>query len=1103
MLMLLVAVAIVATVWFWDGDCVAVAQETEAQKLKEEMRMPWLGPRDVFLREWLVCGVFPSPPSPDGAHPQQNFDVDFLKALGGEAVSRPVVGQAVKRPDGSTATWTQYASNQDIINFVRVFSDQPNTNVIAYAYTTIKRAEAGKGVLSLGSDDSVKVWLNGELAHDKRAGRSVSKDEDIVPVSFKEGDNPLLIKVENGTGGWGFAIRVLSEAQALALEAGEIRPRIEPSPQDKPSLLIVNTDAGIRKIGSETVLVEAAAPGWRLMAHAEARRGESIRFDTKYWPAGPYEMRVSKRTPDGNQIFRHLPWYKGDWLNQVNRLFDEYDKLPEKSDREEVLRCRVLGQLVLDRLGIEQRSELAQVSPDDWRKIHSPLMEYRELEFGNDIVCIRPHGFMRLAWLDEIDDSPQFARAYFPPDYDVDRKWPMVVVLHGYNSRNPKYIHWWSVTNRHNSIAERHGVIVLEPHGRGNTWYNGIGDLDVLKAIQLAKEKFNVDEDRVYLTGYSMGGGGTWHIGARHPELFAAIAPIYGGWDYRVWMDEEELAKLTPRRRFESEGWSSFAQVEALLNTPIFVNHGDGDKTVNVDHSRYAVRMLQRWGYNVRYWEHPGKGHGGLGHEDEMMRWFLKHRLNRNPRHVRVRSARLESARAYWVQVKQQKNPFALIHVDAQVVDRHTIRLNTENVLKISLEPGNELIARNQMVRVIWNGEDVGICAFPVQIRNGEVSRGALTIRLPKFHQLRIGGVKTPQIAGPIDDVQTTPFAIVVGTTSKKPRMHRFCQLSAEAVRDEWKTQQHTEPRFFLDTEITDEQIRKYSLQLFGGPNENLVTQKLIQHIPLKIEAESITIDGQKFAAKDASVSMIYQHPFNQNRYVSIVAGNSPTGMFFSDRLPGNFDFTIAEARVTNDIPFEKACVVAGRFDHNWRYKEKFAMRGDKAVRAKTPPRKAPRYITANVKDERLMLSELLDTRTSGSFTNMMRDLNWQGKPITLGGKTYDSGIGVEVLREPCFATYDLTGGNWKHLRATIGIEFDKKPEELEQKEKDVTRVYFVVRGDGKELYRSPTFRWDSAPAEMDVDITGVKMLELRVANEATWRNAASSANWADVRLEK
>ncbi len=150
------------------------------------------------------------------------------------------------------------------------------------------------------------------------------------------------------------------------------------------------------------------------------------------------------------------------------------------------------------------------------------------------------------------------------------------------------------------------------------------------------------------------------------------------------------------------------------------------------------------------------------------------------------------------------------------------------------------------------------------------------------------------------------------------------------------------------------------------------------------------------------------------------------------------------------------------------------------------------------------MLSELLETQASGSFQYMERDLNWLGHSLKLANKTYDSGIGVLAdWHEPCFVIYDLTDGGWKHLRATIGIELTKEPERVEQTEKDETQIYFIVRGDGEELYRSPIFRWDSDPVDIDVDITGVKKLELRVANEATLPNAVSSVNWADVRLEK
>ena len=1098
-LFLVAAVAALAAVPACRAPREPAPKEPTKPTLRDETRTPWSRAAAGYLRTWLLCGEFPNPPHEGDEHydhtpPCIGLETDYLKAHGGEASVQPVAGTAVERlrTNGSAATWFEHASPRDVVDLKAAFQGRPTTDVVAYAYASVERGEAGKAFLAVGSDDGVRIWLNGELVHDHLVSRGVRPDEDLVAVTLRKGTNRLLLKVEQGGGGWGFACRVLEPGQLAALAAGEIRPRIEKPPPDKPTLLVVNTDAGLGRALPDPapVLVEVLAPGGVVRQVARTAQGKSVSSETEHLPDGPYEVRVSRVVPAGHRIVRHLPWYKGDWPKQARRLLDEADK-PPPGPPGLALRRKLLAAIVLDRLGRDPRAGRGpNAKSAGWRKIHSPLMEHAELDGGD----VRPCGFVRLAWRDDVDGSAQFARAYLPPGYEPKQTWPLVVVLHGYNPRNPPYIRWWGATSRHQGIAERHGVVVLEPHGRGNTSYNGIGDRDVLTAIRLAKSKFSIDDTRVYLTGYSMGGGGTWHVGTRHPELFAAIGPIYGGWDYHVWAAEDEPARLTPRNRFFQESSSSFAQAEQLLTTPVFVNHGDDDSLVDVDHSRYAVKLLQRWGYPIRYWEHPGKGHGRLGCEDELVRWFLAHRRNANPRRVRVRSPRLKTAAAHWVRVEQRQDPFAFIEVDARVADRHTVRLDTANVLQLRLSPAEPLVDRSRPVRVLWNGEDAGAHPF---------TKGAVTLRAKGYTPAKLH--KSPQIEGPIGDAATTPFAIVVGTASKSPAMRRFCQLRAQARRDQWETWQHVRPRCFLDTEITDKQIETYSLILYGGPDENLVTRKLIEHIPLTIEPDAITVAGQRFAAKDAAVGMVYPHPRNAARCVAIHAGNSPAGMFFANQLDDGFDFVISDARIhpDDDVPGEKLRIVAGYFDRDWQYAEAFAIRGDDEVRAQAVRRKAPAHLTAAVDAERLYLSDVLEAKSAGSFANMQRDRNWQGKPITLAGKTYGRGIGVRVWHQPCTATYDLAGAGWTRLRATLGIELDRKPDQLEEKHKRGTRVYFVVAGDGKQLYRSPTFRWDSAPVEMDVGVAGVKTLELKVANEVAWHNAASSVDWAGLRLER
>lgn len=1081
--------------------------EAKTASLSDETRPLWSRPGPGYLRTWLVCGEFPNPPHEgdqqyDHSPPCVGFETDYLSALGGEAAAQPKAGQTVKRPDGTAAAWTEHTSPKDVIDLTKLFPGRPTDNVVAYAYTTVERPAAGKAILAAGSDDGIRIWVNGKLVHDHLVARGTRPDEDIVDVELRKGVNHLLVKVEQGGGGWGFVLRALSRGEAAALDSGEIRPRIEPPPKGRPDALIIRSDTGVGTVVADPrpVTIEVVLPGGLVKGRASLRRGGLAQVSTSDWPNGPYEIRVSKDTPEGRRIYRHLPWYKGDWLPQARRLLDAADGVSATAAKPFDLRLRVLGQLVLDRLNGDPRKPKSDdnpvaVGPDDWQKIHSPLMEFRELALGTE-AAIRPHGFIRLAWIDPIDDSPQFARAYLPPDYDPAETWPMAVVLHGYNPSNPPYVRWWSVANRHSGIAERNGVIVLEPHGRGNTSYRDIGDTDVLRAMAEAAKVFSIDGDRIYLTGYSMGGGGTWHVGTAHPELFAAIGPVYGGWDYHVWHDEDalaDLAKRSARDRFLEERSSSFARAESLLNTPVFVNHGDADSLVEVGHSRYALKLLQRWGYTVRYWEHPGKGHGRLGHEGELVRWFLTHKRDRMPRQVRVRAARLRYAQAHWVRVERRKDPFAFIQVDARVTDRDTIRLDTANVLQVRLSPRAPLVDLTRPVRVIWNGESTGL---------HRLEKGTIVLWAPGVMNSPLA--KTPQLEGPVDDVTNTPFAIVVGTIAKDPRMRRFVQLRAEARRDGWHAWQHAAPRYFTDTEITDDQLRRYSLLLYGGPDANAVTRKLIGRLPLKIASDAVTIGGQTFPATDAAVRFLYPNPLNPRRYVVIDAATSPDGMFQASHLPGHVDFAVTDARIStdDDVPGEKLHIVTGTLNHKWEYEEAYVLRGDAALRAKAPRRKAPRHLTAKVDAKRLPLSEVLETKSAGSFGVMMRDLNWRGKPLRLGRKTYASGIGVSVWHEPCTASYGIADAGWARLRATLGIEIED-PAKLEPKQKDGTRVFFVVRGDGKPLYRSPTFRWDSKPVALDLDIAGVKTLELEVGNEVTWHSAASSVNWADLRLEK
>ena len=370
---------------------------------------------------------------------------------------------------------------------------------------------------------------------------------------------------------------------------------------------------------------------------------------------------------------------------------------------------------------------------------------------------------------------------------------------------------------------------------------------------------------------------------------------------------------------------------EGLLNTPIFVHHGDMDQSVNVEYSRWAVRLLQRWGYDVRYQEFPGRSHEALESQNGNMsiEWFLEHRRNPNPRHVRIRSAELRNATAYWAHVLQEANPLAFMAVDAELVDRNVIRLDTENVLDITLSPSAVLVDQAKPVKVVWNGS-----AQEMRFENGGLRLTAAGYQPAALH-------KNERLPGSTTDFTVTPFAIVIGTVSKDPEMAALCRRKAETFINGWRDWQKQEPRVFEDTAMKDADVAKYSLLLIGGPDANRVTAQLATRLPLQISTDRIAIDGKSFAVKDAGVQMIYPNPLNPERYVWIAAGTSTDGMYFCGPSPTNsydWEYIVMDGHIPargQSASSLKTRVVSGMFDYNWRYSDALAQAGDSEIRAK------------------------------------------------------------------------------------------------------------------------------------------------------------------------
>nr|MBO2487749.1 hypothetical protein [Gammaproteobacteria bacterium] len=850
---------------------------------------------------------------------------------------RPVPGQPLhaQTPD---IRWSPHTSWGDVVDLTPIVAAVSNgakrdREQVLFAAASLPSRQTTAMELAVGSERPYDLWVNGELKHELTNPEVFTPDRHRIPVTLRQGDNSVLLRFHISSGGTSrFSLRAVPRGAALK-RVDEIAPSILAA--DSNSLAVQTHFA--EEPNTAPVSVAVIRAGGTVLAQQRTERGSVVRFDVSRWPDGAYEIRLSTSDAWGQPVIRHLPWYKGDAIAGVRELMDAAQAAPRNAYGDTI---RMLAAMVQDRLG----GSLEHVLPDAWRLVHSPLMEFEELrlEAEGQQARVRPGGFVRIFYTDETDGSTQFCRAHLPSDYSSAQRWPLIASLHGYNGANPEYIGWWSVDERHHRVADARPVIVLQPHGRGNAQYIGIGERDVLRCIAEAKRMFSVDDDRVYLTGESMGGHGTWWIASRHPDLFAAAAPVFGGWDFRVTNvsgPSMTSAPRTPLEAFSLERSSSFAQAENLLHVPLLVIHGDADATVSVENSRHAVKLLQRWGYDVKYHEMPGWDHEDLGQDIAITDWLLRHKRVSLPRTVRLRSPDLEGASAYWFSVRTFENPAEIIRVDAEVLQPGVVRVDTSNVASFALELPAAFRASNGTLKVIWNGEEHKFAA------------GHGTVELSTAPRSRL--YKRAGMEGPLSAVINTPFALVVGTISPDARMREIIQAQAERFIQSWKSWQHQPIRVFKDTQVSRAEQQSYSLILLGGARENAVTKRLAGKLPFSASETVITVDDRPFPVRDAVLQAIYPSPVVDNRYVYVVMPTSADGMYFWQpqivdfqigRPLSTFDWLIQDGRRpppgTTDP--HAAHVAYGVFDASWRRNDRWTVTRNEEEVARWTLRKAP-----------------------------------------------------------------------------------------------------------------------------------------------------------------
>ncbi|NMA42434.1 MAG: prolyl oligopeptidase family serine peptidase [Oligosphaeraceae bacterium] len=697
------------------------------------------------------------------------------------------------------------------------------------------------------------------------------------------------------------------------------------------------------------------------------------------------------------------------------------------------------------------------------------------------------------AFLSEIDQSFQTYSISLPAAYDPDVKWPLLVSMHGHG--------WYAPFQGHPAPSYR-GVFCLSPQGRGATDYKDIGELDVLQAIAEVQKDFNIDPNRIYLSGSSMGGTGSFHLGVHYADRFAAIFPIVGNADNRAWeqrwgWNNHFPGRNTELRGFLQESHNARAYAKNLFNLPAYVVAGSADTVVPPEHSRFVVQELRQAGYNVEYREYPGVGHGGFPAEalSAGMAWTCSWQRNPFPDKIFWRCAQLKHGKAYWMRMEQFSRPLEFAQFEAEFVKKNRIKIKTQNLSCFSLQFPKCLFDHTKPIFLYINDE---LLLMPPNYHRGENA----------WHRLRHDHIhgwdwesslpvpelfKGRNLEGPMQEILLSPFMLVVGSNSPNPAMNQAWLEEARYFQREWKRRNNVTCPMVMDKDFKPEMMGKRNLLLFGGPDDNSVSALFADNLPIAEIFAPLRHRGLDLAAPDIGYQLLYPAgALAPNRMLCVLGANAPEAAWQQWGRFGNwfnwgvydskkyYDFAIFDAHSSSP----ETMLLNGWFDCHWSLADAVLHFGDPTLRADSAAFKYPRYASV---DEAVPAAVLYLAELKPGAIDQMRGA------LFVGGSFYGENTGEYDLgmRAPACMEYDLQGRYYGFTsEAELHNPYETKLGNLRRKGE---KVRFSVFADGKKVAES-ILDWEKPKARLTAVLPGAKKLRLECmpAGGPSWLHAGA-----------
>lgn len=480
-------------------------------------------------------------------------------------------------------------------------------------------------------------------------------------------------------------------------------------------------------------------------------------------------------------------------------------------------------------------------------------------------------------------------------------------------------------------------TIVLHPYGRYCNANKLAGEIDSLEAIESVKRRYRIDDDRIAVRGFSMGGAACWQFAVHYTDRWAAAAPGAGFSETPDFLKVFQNETLEPTW-YEQKLWHMYDCTDWAANLaqlPTVAYSGDKDRQKQA--ADMMATALKAEGIELTHLIGPDTAHAYHPitklEVDRRIDSIMALGRNPMPLDVRFTTFTLRYNRMNWVTVDALGEHWEKASVRASI---HSNPLNAEIALDLSniealtltIPPGNVPFSPDLPVKVlVTDGGPQQSVEAPKSgsDRSWQVSlrKHGTTWKLGSrpADDLR----KRHGLQGPIDDAFLDSF-VFVRPTGKSPHeaIEKWTQAELSHAIVHWRQQFRGQARVKDDTTITDLDIASSNLVLWGEPTSNAVLKKIADKLPIRWGESEVVVGDRKFPAEHHAAIAIYPNPLNPNRYV--VLNSSFTYREYdylnnARQVPKLPDWAIVDVRTPPNARYPGKVVDADFFDERWQLK--------------------------------------------------------------------------------------------------------------------------------------------------------------------------------------